>query len=256
MPQFFVELKDIHQDVIDIRGRDARHLQDVLRLEVGDWVVICDGAGHRFKAEIMESRPLRVQLRRGECLPSIRLPRHVTLAAAVIRPQRFDWLVEKAFELGCRRLIPLTTERSVAHYIKDARRQQRRWKEIALSAAKQSGLPWLPEVSPLTPLSDVIQRPDGRLIYCWEGLAVSSEAASYGSDAGGREARRSHAETGYPPVAGPAQDVVTIVIGPEGGFSPAEHERLMARNPYQLSLGPLILRSETAAIAALIKVMQ
>lgn len=235
MPQFFVSPDVLNHPQIEIRGKEARHLRDVLRLDVGDWVVVCDGAGRRYRAEITESRPLHVTLRRGEALPELQLPAHITLAAAIIRPQRFDWLVEKIFELGCRRLIPLTTERTVAHYIKDASRQHARWSEIALSAAKQSGLPWLPEVAPVTSLEQVLKTAKGQLVYCWEGLALSGGAVS---------------------APGPAQEAATIVIGPEGGFSAAEHELIMAQHPKLLSLGALILRSETAALTALIKVTQ
>lgn len=235
MPQFFVTPSELQSTTVEIRGKEARHLQDVLRLGVGDWVVLCDGEGRRYRAEITESRPLHVQLRRGELLPEIQLPATVMLAAAVIRPQRFDWLVEKVFELGCRRLIPLSTERTVAHYIKDATRQQNRWAEIALSAAKQSGLPWQPEVDAVTPLADVLKNVQGELLYCWEGLAIP---LSHGERIGVRGSS------------------LTLLIGPEGGFSTTEHETIMAHHPTLLPLGPLILRSETAAIAALIKVLQ
>lgn len=237
MPQFFVAPEAIQKDVIEIRGKDARHLQEVLRLGVGDWVVVCDGRGHRYRTEVIASRPLNVHLRRGDALPEIHLPYHVTLAAAVIRPQRFDWLVEKAFELGCRRLIPLTTERTVTTYIKDAQKQHARWSEIALAAAKQCGLPWLPEVSALTPITELIHKPSGQLFYCWEGLALSGQSAPV-------------------PPHDSARDTITLLIGPEGGFSPTEHEMIMKVTPTPLPLGPLILRSETAAIVALTKVMQ
>lgn len=236
MPQFFVAPDVLKKDLIEIRGKDARHLQDVLRLDVGDWVVVCDGIGHRYRAKVVASRPLNVQLSRGDALPEIKLPHHVTLAAAVIRPQRFDWLVEKAFELGCRHLIPVTTERTVTTYIKDAEKQHARWSEIAMSAAKQSGLPWMPEVSPLTPLQDVIQKPKGQLVYCWEGFAL-------------RQAQGDRSELVEP-------RTMCILIGPEGGFSSTEHDQIMSHQPQLLPLGPLILRSETAAIAALVRVMQ
>lgn len=268
MPQFFVESEALQNERVEIRGKEARHLQDVLRLGVGDWVVLCDGAGVRYRAEIIASRPLHVQLARGERLPEILLPCQVTLAAAVIRPQRFDWLVEKVFELGCRRLIPITTERSVAHYIKDASRQQARWSEIAHSAAKQSGLPWLPEVAPLTSLADVLKNPGGQLLYCWEGLAVPSRGAA--PCTGGAEGSL-RAELRYetpavrpgnpcerardPSATGPVHGAATILIGPEGGFSNTEHDFILSHDPQFLSLGPLILRSETAAMAAVMKVM-
>jgi 16S rRNA (uracil1498-N3)-methyltransferase len=178
---------------------------------------------------------MHVTLRRGDPLPQITLPHHVTLAAAMIRPQRFDWVVEKAFELGCRRLVPIVSERTVAHYIKDARKQQARWTEIARSAAKQSGLPWLPEVTAPLPLPAMLAEVQGPLYYCWEGLAMDRVPEAPRTTPGGRHC--------------------TVVIGPEGGFSKAEHEQIVARKPVMLSLGPLILRSETAALVALAKVM-
>jgi 16S rRNA (uracil1498-N3)-methyltransferase len=244
MPQFFVTPETLTHPQISIRGKEARHLRDVLRLDVGDWVVLCDGEGQRYRAEITESRPLHVTLRRGEALPALQLPAHITIAAAVIRPQRFEWMVEKIFELGCRRLIPMTTERTVAHYIKDAHKQHVRWSEIALSAAKQSGLPWLPEVAPVTSLGDFVKTTKGQLVYCWEGLALDDR----------HPGQRAGVQTWMP--AQGRHDEVTIVIGPEGGFSAQEHDMIMAQDPKLLSLGPLILRSETAALTALIKVTQ
>lgn len=223
MPQFFVE----HiEDPLEIRGKEARHLQEVLRLGVGDWVVLCDGAGTRCKCEIVASKPLHVTLVQRERLPDIHLPTHITLAAAIIRPERFEWMIEKAFELGCRRFIPLQTARTVASYFKP--RQVTRWNEIALSAAKQSGLPFLPEVSDPQPLLALLKT-GGPFQYCWEGLA-------------GQRAT---------PVM--PQKAVTLLIGPEGGFAPEEHEAILQTQPQMMSLGPLILRSETAAIAALVK---
>ncbi len=244
VPQFFVDPKSLTQESVVIRGKEARHLQEVLRLDVGDWVVLCDGQGKRYRAEITASKPLNVQLKRGEALPELKLPRHLTLAAALIRPQRFDWLVEKAFELGCRQLIPMTTERTVERYINEAHKHHMRWSEIAMSAAKQSGLPWIPEVAPLTPLMDVVSEPSGKLVYCWEGMAMPGVILSAAKDL-----KRDSS-------ASPQNDTLTLLIGPEGGFAPAEHDQIMTHHPQLLSLGPLILRSETAALAAIVKVMQ
>ncbi|PIR20531.1 MAG: hypothetical protein COV45_05655 [Deltaproteobacteria bacterium CG11_big_fil_rev_8_21_14_0_20_47_16] len=235
MPQFFVSPDSLSDPIIHIRGKEARHMRDVLRLDVGDWVVLCDGRGQRYRANITDSRPLHVTLQRGESLPELKLAHQVTLAAAIIRPQRFDWLVEKAFELGCHRLVPLLTERTVDHYVKDTTKQQARWSEIALSAAKQSGLPWLPQVIPPVELAHILKAHDGDLVYCWEGLALDDTANV------APQKKMSHN--------------LTILIGPEGGFSQSEHAAILAQSPQLLSLGSLILRSETAALAALVKVM-
>ena len=121
-----------------------------------------------------------------------------------------------------------------------------RWSEIAMSAAKQSGLPWIPEVAPLTPLMDVIDDARGQLVYCWEGMA-SPLLCKEGSGEVGT----------LPHPTSPCKgEEITLLIGPEGGFAPTEHDQIMAHHPQLLSLGTLILRSETAALAAMVKVMQ
>lgn len=246
MPQFFAPPEVLRQSPVILRGADARHIHAVLRLQVGDWLVLCDGEGHRYRAEITRIRPLHVELRIVHELPAPRIPVAITLAAAVIRPERFAWLIEKAFELGCRRLIPLMTERTVQKYLpKRTRETLTRWRTIAEAAAKQSGLPWRPEVTEPTPLHNVLRSAVGTLYYCWEGMAA---------DVGERVP-----PTGtVPPGVRLKSDSWrgTILIGPEGGFTPAEHTAIMALQPQPLPLGPLILRTETAAATALTIVQQ
>lgn len=224
--------EQLQYDLIVIRGKEARHITDVLRLRVGDWVVLCDGKGARYRCTITAAKPLHVDLQRGERLPDIVLPVDLTLALAVIRPERFEWAVEKVVELGCRRVIPMTTVRTVTKYLRDPERQLERWREIALSAAKQSGLPWLPEVTAVTTLEQILQRPVAQRHYCWEGMVTVPPSKATASVATGEH---------------------LIVIGPEGGFTAAEHEQILALQPQPLPLGPLILRTETAALAAVIR---
>lgn len=243
MPQFFVQPAQLAAAPIVLRGPDARHITDVLRLQAGDWIVLCDGAGRRYEAVIQAMRPLHVELTVRRELPAPHLPVEITLAAAVIRSERYEWLIEKAFELGCRRLIPLTTERTVAKYLpKRPEEKLARWQEIALNAAKQSGLPWLPEVAPITALPDLLAATTAPLFYCWEGLVTTTPSSVVRIPSSVKtvteDGRR---KTG---------DAV-ILIGPEGGFTAAEHDIVMAHHPQPLALGPLILRTETAAITAI-----
>ena len=232
MPQIFVDTIDAES--VTLRGAEARHIATVLRLGVGDRLVICDGRGGRYMAEIAGVRPLNVTVRVLEPLPPIHFPAEITLAAGVIRPERFEWLIEKVFELGCRRLIPLLTERTATKYLpKQPEAKLTRWREIALAAAKQSGLPWTPEVAEITPVATVLAGAQGTIYYCWEGLARVSKSP------------------GGVSLPGILPQIPTILIGPEGGFTPREHDEIMSHHPELLSLGPLILRAETAAITAL-----
>ncbi|MBI4366157.1 MAG: 16S rRNA (uracil(1498)-N(3))-methyltransferase [Deltaproteobacteria bacterium] len=231
MPQFFLPAETLRRDPIVLRGPDARHIASVLRLQVGERLVLCDGEGTRYLACIAAMQPLRVTCTVVRQLPAATMPVHLTLAAAIIRPERYEWLIEKAFELGCRRLIPLTTERSVAKYLpKRPEAKLARWREIAMAAAKQSGLPWRPDIAPIAALPDVIAAAP-TMYYCWEGTALAQD----------KPPRLLEHSRGKSPV---------ILIGPEGGFTTAEHDAVMACRPQLVRLGPLILRTETAAIAA------
>ncbi|MBI2346402.1 MAG: 16S rRNA (uracil(1498)-N(3))-methyltransferase [Deltaproteobacteria bacterium] len=280
MPQFFLPPSALSHRPVIIRGADARHIADVLRLQVGDWLLLCDGEGRRYEAVIEAIRPLKVQCTIRREVPLPRLTLDITLAAAVIRPERYEWLIEKAFELGCRRLVPLVTERSVKKYLpKDPVAKLERWRAIALSAAKQSGLPWTPQVTEILALAEILNDAQGHLYYCWEGLALAKGSPQRG--AGGARWRRPPVEAGstercgslfracwepaegggrgFPPPevceprrGAPSPGPATLLlIGPEGGFTSTEHDAIMAYRPTLLPLGPLILRTETAALTAI-----
>lgn len=212
--------------VIDLSRDHAHYLFNVLRLSVGQRVAVFNGQQGEWQAEIVTTGKRGGTVR---CLtPSApqRMPPDIWLVFAPIKKARTDFIVEKATELGAARILPVQTE-----YTNSERIRQDRLQAHAVEAAEQCGGTFVPEVADLQPLS--------RLLDAWDesrALIFADEALSEG--------------------AAPMRDVppapAAIIIGPEGGFSSAERARLRKMDSVtSLSLGPRILRADTAAVAAL-----
>ncbi len=172
MPQFFIEKRLEENSEAVIRGSDARHIIQVLRLKVGDWILLSDGAGKNFQGIIADILPTSVRLTVGAPVERKEGSPPPVLALAVIKGDRFEWAIQKCVELGCRRIIPFLSERSVPQYTKDASSKKLgRWREIALSAAKQSGLPFKPEVEGVMTFQSLLSSLPGasRKILFYEG---------------------------------------------------------------------------------------
>ena len=203
MPRFFVER--IENPAV-LSAEESRHAVKALRLGPGDRVTVFDPR-ESWTGEI-ESVEGRVRVRLLERSPRAEL-RTVTVAAAVPKGSRLDWMVEKLAELGVSEFVPVRFERSVAEC---GEAKRRRLEKVALAAAKQSGAPVL-RIAAERPLAEVTA--DATLL-------LPDAADPLGPGAG------------------------TVVVGPEGGLTPAEEARFSRRS----SLGPTVLRIETAAVAA------
>jgi len=211
---------------VSLLGDEARHLARVRRVAVGEVVELFDGRGTHYRAEVAELGRDKVEL--SVVGPGIESPPpslSLTLASAVPKGDRFDWLVEKATEIGVSRLIPLTTERSVV----DPRSAKLdRVRRAVIEASKQSRRDLLMEVDRLTG---------------WDGFLDSARAD-----------HRLIAHPGGRPIAatnGLRRGATAILaIGPEGGFSDGEVDRAIAAGWRMTSLGPTTLRVETAALAS------
>jgi 16S rRNA (uracil1498-N3)-methyltransferase len=214
----------------ELRGDDARHLARVLRAEAGQRYEITDGDA-AWLAEVVEARGERVVFRTLECLPSPPLPVRITVCAALTKFDRFEWMIEKATELGVERILPVETARSEKGLFEASRKRTPRWERVAREAGQQSRRLRAPEILP----------------------AVRFEAAlrTEGDFRGFLE------EAGAPPLiralpdSKVASDRVSVLAGPEGGWTDAEREAAAAAGWQPVSLGPLILRAETAVLAAL-----
>jgi 16S rRNA (uracil1498-N3)-methyltransferase len=209
----------------------ASHLVRVLRLGVGARLAVFDGAGREHAATIAAVDGERVEVRVGGALQALpESPLAITLGQGLARGERMDYVIQKATELGVQRIIPLVFERSVVRL--DASQAQRRllhWRGVAAAACEQCGRAALPDI--LAPRQ------------------LAEHLASAG-DAGLRALLLPDAGLGMDSLPKPLA-AVEILIGPEGGLTDDERQRALARGYVGLRLGPRILRTETAAAAAI-----
>lgn len=229
MPGFLVEPGEVRGDSLVLRGEEAHHLARVRRHRVGDRVEVVDGCGHWYLARIsalgreeVACEILETQKERGESLVRLRL------GVALIQGQRFDWVVEKATEIGVAAIAPLLAERGVAR--PGSAHKPARWEQLARAAVKQCGRSRLPQLEAPAPLEQVLARcaREGELAL----MAVPGAAGGLRRHLEGRPAGR-----------------VTLLVGPEGGFSEAEQEMAQQRGAGIFSWGKSVLRTETASIA-------
>jgi 16S rRNA (uracil1498-N3)-methyltransferase len=225
--RFFVD--EVRRGEAELEGEEAEHLTRVLRAQAGWKYEICDGA-RLYLGEILEARKRTVRFRILEELPADEPAVRISLMMSLIKFERFEWVIEKATELGVDRILPVQAERTEKGLELAARKRIERWRKIARAAGQQSHRVHLPEILPPAEVAQALACEDRR-IYLEEtpgGPLLLSAAAN--------------------PRAG---ESVAILVGPEGGWTDRERSRLMAASWTPASLGPQILRAETAAIAAI-----
>lgn len=230
-PRLFVPAADVPPGCERVRltGDAYRHIARVLRLAKGDELVLFDGAGTEIKAEITESGEGFVAVALGPRVQRPAAPCSITLLVAVAKGERMDWIVQKTTELGVGCIIPVLSERVVVR-LNDAagEAKRRRWQTIAQEAARQCRRADVPALHGPLPLQAALAQAGGNKLLLWEDAhGVSLRQAV---DARDRE--------------------VTLLVGPEGGFSPREAGDAIASGFADVSLGPRILRAETAAMVA------
>lgn len=218
---------------LDLPAGAARHAQ-VLRLQPGDAVTLFNGEGGEFDATIERMGRSDVAVRVGAFHALEReAPRAVVLAVGMPANERMDWLVEKAAELGVAGIQPLLAERSVLRVSGErAARKQAHWQAIAIAACEQCGRNRVPVVAPVQELARWCADP---------GLPSLRLALSLAPDAQPLASLAARAPT----------EPVLLLSGPEGGLSPAELALLASRGFQPASLGPRVLRADTAPLAAL-----
>ena len=222
-------------DTVTLTGSDAHHLGYTLRARVGERCVVVDAERAVASMEIVGFTADTVTLRLVERLAAdTESPIRLTLAVCLLKSDKMELVVQKAVELGAAKVQPLESENCVARYDgKKAEMRRERWQRIADEAAKQCGRTALLEVASIVPFSDWLAAhpdEDGAAFFCYEAEEEKTLGAWL-------------AET--------QDEAFTAVIGPEGGFSSAEAEQAKAAGFAVVTLGPRILRAETAAVAAL-----
>ena len=210
----------------------ARHVQ-VLRLQPGDALTLFNGDGGEFDASVLKMGRSDVQVRIGAHHPIEReAPRAVHLLAGITANERMDWLVEKATELGVASITPLVAERSVLK-LKGERADKKiaHWQAVAVAACEQCGRNRVPAIHPARALTEWLQAPSDAAVQRLV-LSLAPGARPLGDAAAG-------------------DAPVLFLSGPEGGLSPAEEALALAQGFASVTLGPRVLRAETAPLAAL-----
>ena len=230
MGQRYFISSPVDSDHITLSGSEAHHLIHVMRAEIGDQLILFDGSGSQFSAEIQQLKKNSAELLICERQPiDVELPAQLTVATALPKGDRQKWLVEKLVELGTSRLIPLASQRAVAKPVSQALARLERG---VVESSKQCGRNRLMTIdSPLT-VAELIEQnsPDTFCIVAHpqpptNGLSLDEQLA-----------------------AQPKTNLL-LAIGPEGGWTPEEIEQFEAAQWQVVDLGPRVLRMETAAIA-------
>jgi 16S rRNA (uracil1498-N3)-methyltransferase len=232
MAHFYLPPEEWTSDqTLVLRGDEARHCQQVLRHGVGDVIHLMDGRGRVASGPIsrMAKQEVEIQVSDLRQHPAPTAP--VTLVQAIPKGEGMDWIIEKAVELGVQRILPLCSERTIVRLTgEQAEKKQQRWQRRVIEACKQCGQLWMPDLLLPQSLESALATTAAapiRLIASLEPGSdwIQNQVLSF-------------------------QGEVALAIGPEGDFSPAEYQRFREAGWKPVHLGPLVLRCETAAIAA------
>ena len=279
MRRFFVPPEFSRGDVFELPEREARHATQVLRLTIGDELTVLDGAGSVLNCVVESAGKRAVRVTVRERQHRAPLPCPITLIQAVPKGPAFETIVQKATELGAARIIPLLSERAVVQITgKDSAAKVEKWKQIAIESIKQCGSPWLPVIESPVRFEELIVGRTFLSAGAGDFPVASSEHRTgtptfVASEESGEPAGWKACPTpdglslvcSLQPNARPLREVLSnfsaaknhrpqsavVWIGPEGDFTPAEYEAIAKLGAAPITLGPLVLRADTAAIAIL-----
>jgi len=236
MHRFYIPPSTWNIDSLALDEAETHHAIDVLRMNPGDKAVVFNGRGVEATVEIASISRKTVTLRKLIQGKSAPIACQITLAQAVPKGKAMDLIVQKAVELGVSAICPLLSERTVIQVDDDdAPRKQQKWQAVAIEAAKQCGQNWLPRVDPPLTLKEFFAssaRFDLMLIASLQPDAMHLKALLAES-------------------AGKKPKSILVLIGPEGDFTPAEIALAKSHGCRPITLGPIVLRTETAAIYSL-----
>jgi len=252
MERFYVPIEDREADQAWIRGEAFKHLSKVLRLQGGAEVEIFDGRGTGFKGRLMTVSTTEASVDLYASITQRReSPLHTCLVQGIPKGEKMEWVVQKATELGVHEIIPLEMSRSIVKFEQDKKRQERqeRWQKVAAEASRQCGRLAIPRVHLPQNLSTFLKRiaEEDLLLIPWEegGQTLSTVLESQKAKWPGLLADP------VSPTNAAASGCLYMMIGPEGGLAAAEVEQARARGGINVTLGPRILRTETAGLMLL-----
>ena len=224
---------------IALSPEESHHLVNVNRARAGDTVTIFNGHGREWISELVAADGRAARLRVRFAQQAKPLPYAVTLGQALPKGGFMDAIVRKATELGAARIVPLESERTQVHL--DSERSDRKidkWQSAALEAAKQCGNPWLPEIAPVQKASAFMESARGFDLKLIASLQPGAKSLKSALEA-------------FQAASGRVPRTAVWLVGPEGDFTPAELGLAATCGFTPITLGPLVLRCETAAVYAL-----
>jgi 16S rRNA (uracil1498-N3)-methyltransferase len=239
MHRFYIAPENWNAEALSLSDSEAHHARDVLRMKRGDRAVLFNGRGREITAEIVDLAGDEVRLRRLQATETPPLRCRITLGQAVPKGKNMDLIVQKAVEIGAAEVAPLISERTIVDLgPKEAEQKQAKWQQITIEAAKQCGQNWLPQVTAPRKLKDFFSHTssfDLRLIGSLQPDAIHLKKILADYTDQHRDRPRN----------------VLMLVGPEGDFTPAELGLAKTHGCLPITLGPIILRVETAAIYCL-----
>ena len=230
MPRFYCPQTLAAGVIVDLPDAVAHHLF-VVRMQPGDTLTLFDGRGGQYRASLLDSGKKRASARVEEHQAlEVELPYAITLAQGLPEGAKMDWIIEKAVELGVAAIQPLAAQRSVVRLSGErAEKRHAHWQGVIVAASEQCGRNRLAQLAPVMDAKRWLDQPGTgpRILF---SPRAGHTLAHWARDT--------------------APQAVTVLVGPEGGFSAEEEEYAVKRGAVALSLGPRVLRAETAALAA------
>lgn len=234
MHRFYLPPSEWNTASPSLSDSESHHALDVIRLGASDRLMVFDGVGGEATAQITAVEGKRAQLKILQKAATQPLPCAITLAQAVPKGKNMDFIIQKAVELGAARIAPLLSDRTVVQLdVQDLEKKRVKWRETALEACKQCGQNRIPEIDlPKTPKAffESGDRFDLQLIASLQPDARKIKTVLEGQ---------------------PAPATACVLVGPEGDFTPAELSLAKSHGCQPVTLGPIILRTETAALYCL-----
>jgi 16S rRNA (uracil1498-N3)-methyltransferase len=242
MHRFYISPENWRPDALALTRSDAHHARDVLRMKLGEKLVLFNGLGREITAEIMDLARSEICLRKLHEAETPPLRCRIVLGQAVPKGKNMELIVQKAVEIGAAEIAPIISDRTIVQVDSEsAAQKQSKWQQIAIEAAKQCGQNWLPRVHVPSKLAEFFDTAtsnpgfDLRLVGSLQPDAqhLKKILADYSS---GHQHR---------------PQSVLMLVGPEGDFTPAELALARRHGCRPITLGPIVLRVETAAIYCL-----
>ena len=235
MHRFYLPPDECQGSALTLTGREAHHGLRVLRLRKGERVTVLNGVGRVFDCEVTSLNRDTIGLDVQETKDAPAPPCEITLVQAIPKGKLLDSVIQKATELGVSRVVPLLSERVITQIDGDnSDTKTAHWRTVAIEAIKQCGSPWLPRIEPAVSLAELLARKEAFDVVLIASLQPGSRHPRVWFDQFRQRERREPKSA-------------CVWVGPEGDFTEGEVAAVMAAGTAPITLGPLVLRCETAA---------